>query len=178
VRTDQLCALSLNTVEIGSLQSSAGQISVLQVGAAQESLAQVGVGQVQPTRPTPRPFAAAEHRQGSLNVGCPLRQGRGGFQRLVGGRLLIASGWPGCMPANEGAEHLGNLCLVLGRVIGDSLQRVDAPQAHVDLVLAGLAELVDRLGVAVGDLAFAGDLKLPISEVGTKQQHPAGQGLQ
>jgi hypothetical protein len=40
-----------------------------------------------------------------------------------------------------------------------------------------VAELVDGLGVAVGDLSLAVDAKLPPGEIGAQQQDPAGQDL-
>jgi hypothetical protein len=40
-----------------------------------------------------------------------------------------------------------------------------------------MAELVDGLGVAVGDLSLASDAKLPPGEVGAHQQDPASQNL-
>src|SRR4051794_15321023 len=76
--------------------------------------------------------------------------------------------------------------MVIGGVSGDALQGVDAAEADVELVLA---ELVDRSGEALGDLA--GPIELvalarlgpvcregPSGEVGTKSTEDAGEERQ
>jgi len=84
--------------------------------------------------------------------------------------------------ADVGGEHLADRRPVGRGVTGDAFQRVHAPQAQVEPVRA---ELVDRAGEPLGELALLGDvellaggLDLPPGEVGAKHQHPAGQALQ
>jgi hypothetical protein len=78
------------------------------------------------------------------------------------------------------AAHVGSQDLLDGGpvrrgITGDALQRIDAAQADIQVFAA---ELVDGLGVAVGDLAFAGDAQLPPGDVGAQRQHPTGKRLQ
>lgn len=58
--------------------------------------------------------------------------------------------------ADEGREHLHDHGVLSGRVAGEALQVVDTAQADVEL--SG-AELLDRLGVAVGDATLLARLE-------------------
>jgi hypothetical protein len=58
--------------------------------------------------------------------------------------------------AHEGGEHLHDGAVIAGRVAGDALQGIDPAQAHIEPVVA---ELLDGLGEAIGDLPLAVQLK-------------------
>jgi hypothetical protein len=77
--------------------------------------------------------------------------------------------------ANERGEHFGDGGAIVGGVVGDALQGVDAAEPHVQ---HGMAELVDGAGEPLGDLALTACLKLPVGEVGTKQDHRPADALQ
>src|SRR4051812_17034993 len=57
------------------------------------------------------------------------------------------------MASYVGGQDLGNRRLVSWRILRDALQGVDAAQRDVDLALV-IAELVDRSGEPLGDLAL------------------------
>jgi hypothetical protein len=59
--------------------------------------------------------------------------------------------------SDVGGQDLGDGRLVRLGVAGDALQRVDAAEADVELVRA---ELVDRAGEPLGDLALPRNLEL------------------
>ncbi|HEX5540645.1 MAG TPA: hypothetical protein VFX60_03645 [Micromonospora sp.] len=70
------------------------------------------------------------------------------------------------MDPNEGGKHLDDGGMVDGRVPHDAFQRVDGTYAHIDLVRAGLAQLLDRCGEPLGDLPLLGEaLLLPVGLV-------------
>ena len=81
--------------------------------------------------------------------------------------VALASGVPGWqwpllagVLADERGQDLYDGRMVSGGVAGDALQGVDAADPHVELVGA---ELLDRLGVAVGHLPLLGQLDSPQS---------------
>ena len=78
--------------------------------------------------------------------------GNGGLRMSVA-RVAVLS--------DEGTEYLDDRGVVSLGVDGDALKGVDAAQAHVEFI--GGAELLDGLGVAVGELALLGE---PVSTVG------------
>jgi hypothetical protein len=86
------------------------------------------------------------------------------------------------MAAHEGGEHLGDGRPVVGRVVGDALQRVDAAEPHVQF---WVAQLVDGAGKPLGDLTLLRDLELltaglelSVGEVGAEQDHGPADALQ
>lgn len=64
------------------------------------------------------------------------------------------------MDADERAEDVDNRRLVIGGVAHDALQGVDRSQPDVNLLRAGLAELLDGLGEPIGNLPLLGQLLL------------------
>jgi hypothetical protein len=62
------------------------------------------------------------------------------------------------MLADVGGEYLDDLGVIVLRVFGDALQRVDAAQAHVD---CQVPQLLDRLREPVGDLPCAIERERP-----------------
>lgn len=83
---------------------------------------------------------AAEDRERRLDVGV----GLGGRTLGIRGRVVLAG-------EGRGHEHDGGP--VARRVGGDPLEGIDGAEA--DIALGG-TELLDGLGIAIGDLAFLG----------------------
>jgi hypothetical protein len=124
---------------------------MLRPSAPEISTTQIGAAQVQPLRRTSRCLAAAEDRQGSLHVCGPPAQPPVAHDGFVFGGLTGAAGRPRGMTADEGGQHLGDGGPILGGVDGDALQSIDATQPHIQVLVA---ELVDRSGESLSDLAF------------------------
>jgi hypothetical protein len=104
--------------------------------------------------------AAAEHRQAGLHLRGSYLQLRHLVDRRRGDVLAGQSRRPRGMAADEGGHHLPDCGEVVGGVTGDPLQSVDPAQSDVEPVRAGLAELLNRTGEPLGDLALLGDLEL------------------
>jgi hypothetical protein len=94
-------------------------------------------------------LSAGNDRDGCLHLGarCPLWRLSAGF-----GHWPLLAG----VLADERGQDFDHRRVVAGRVAGNAFQRVDAANAHVKLVGA---ELLDRLGVAVGHMPLLGQLK-------------------
>src|SRR4051794_13469186 len=72
-----------------------------------------------------------------------------------------ASSWHGCRSrldrdvlADEGGEGFDDRGLVRWAVVHQAFQGLDAPDSHIELLVA---KLFDRLGVAIGQLALSGE---------------------
>jgi hypothetical protein len=140
----------------------------------------------------------AEHSESSLDIG---RRAGGaltfGSRSISLGRLLgylLPCLWGALFPtflSYKGAQHLHHGRVVPLGILGDALQGVDPAQRDAELALV-VAQLLDCLGVPVGDLPFPGQLltallvptillKLPPGDRGTdssaSQRQQADQAL-
>jgi hypothetical protein len=154
------------------------EVRPLQVGAAELGVPQVAGMQVEPIAQVascPSEVATTKHRQARLHVGSAYLQLRHLVDRR-GSDVLAWEAWrPGGMAADEGGQHLPDRGPIGNGVASDALQRVDPAKPHVQLVVA---ELVDRPGVALGDLALPGGPELAVGEVHAHQQDHATKPLQ
>ena len=96
--------------------------------------------------------AAAEDGEDALNVGA----------RLCGRRFFrgFPFGSRGGVLADVGGEDLHNGPVVARGVVGDALEGVDGAESDLDVGLVAIefAELLDGLGIAVGDVTLLHDL--------------------
>jgi hypothetical protein len=61
------------------------------------------------------------------------------------------------LATDERGEHFGDGGVIVRRVIGDAMQRVDAAEPYIQF---SMAELVDGTDEPFGDLALLGDQEL------------------
>src|SRR6266545_6384431 len=133
--------LEIRTLEPGTLEICVVEPDVLELRLLEVSIAKVRVAQIELNV-----SCATEHCEGSLYVGSSRLESALSF-------LLVRSAQrPGSMAADVGGQDLGNDGPVVGRVTGDSFQRVATSNGDLRLVFG--AELLDGFGVAVGDLAL------------------------
>ncbi len=192
VRAAEGRLLQVRAAEGRLLQVRAAEGRLLQVRAAEARVPQIDRMQVESVALAlrrQREAATAKHRQACLRVRGPDLQLRHLSNRRGGDVLAGQARRPGGVAAHERGQHLADGGAVGGGVAGDSLQGVDAAEPHVEL---GVAELVDRAGEPLGDLALLGDLELlaavgklltavghlPVGEVRAHQQHHPAEPLQ
>src|SRR5919106_1570150 len=144
-RAIEVCVLQLRAIEARAFQLRAIGAHALEVGTVQ----------VHHRWRLTQPFMpAAEDGNCGLDVRGTYLQGRGLGDWFLWWPLLVSCGRVRARcGAGVGGEDLGDRGAVGRRVLGDAFERVQPSQPYRERLL--IVELVDCLGVAIGDLTFA-----------------------